>query len=243
MSNSRRDAPTYAQLGDAAMPEAHASGMVVDDPRDELPVGDELAADFPGRGRFAWRMSGRSMPYPNQTSPSAGAAGTSTAAEHAKLGEPDARRQSNSLTTAGYPVAPERSSTSREEFRAEPHGDVFIPGVAPLTAPRAGSTSADPHHRAGMPRYLYDRPFDQAIAHHPPEVSKLPMPSPLASSPIRQSIPTPGASPSPGGVSGVTTLNPQSVWRNTVRMHPQPYDETAVVGTSVQPVSRRGWRL
>lgn len=238
------NAPTYAQLGDAATPEAHASGAVVDDDRDEIPMGELPAPDFPERGRFAWRMTGGAGRYPNQTpTTSLGAAGTSTVTEHESRGQADPRRQSTALTTAGYPVAPERMSTTREERRAEPHGSVSIPGVAPLTAPRAGSTSADPHHTAGVPRFLYDRPFDQAIAHHPPEVSKLGLPSPLASSPISQSIPTPGGEPSPGGVSGVTGSAPRSVWRNTVRMQPTPYDESAVVGTAVQPMTPRRWRL
>lgn len=238
-----RDAPTYAQLGDAATPEAHAPGAVVDDDRDEIPMGELPPPDFPERGRFAWRMSGAPMRYPNQSATSSGAAGTSTVAEHESRGVPDPRRQSNALTVAGYPASPERTSSSREERRAEPHGPVSIPGVAPLTAPRAGSTSADPHHEAGMPRYLYDRPFDQWAAHHPPEVSKLGLPSPLASSPIRQTIPTQGGEPSPGGVSGVTASQPLSVWRNTVRMQPTPYDESAVVGTAVQPASPRRWRM
>lgn len=238
-----RNAPTYAQLGDAITPEAHAPGAVVDDDRDELPVSEERAPDFPLAARFAWRMTGRSGTYPNQTAVDAGRAGTSTAAEHSKLGDPDPRRQSTALTTAGYPLSPNRSSNSREEFRAEPHGPVAIPGVAPLTAPRAGSTSADPAHTAGMPRYLYDRPFDQWAAHHPPEISKLGLPSPLASSPIRQTIPTEGADVSPGGVSGITSPIPRAVWRNTVRMQPTPYDESAVVGTAVQPVTGRRWRL
>ncbi|NEC07305.1 hypothetical protein [Streptomyces sp. SID7909] len=237
------NAPTYAQLGDAATPEAHAPGAVVDDPRDEIPMGELPPPDFPDRGRFAWRMTGAPARYPNQTATSSGAAGTSTTTEHASRGVPDARRQSTSLTTAGYPVAPERMSTTREERRAEPHGSVSIPGVTPLTAPRAGSTSADPAHTAGVPRYLYDRPFDQWAAHHPPEVSKLGLPSPLASSPIQQTIPTANAMPAPGGVSGVTGTEPRSVWRNTVRMQPTAYDETAVVGTAVQPMTARRWRL
>jgi hypothetical protein len=237
------NAPTYAQLGDATTPEAHASGAVVDDDRDEIPMGELPAPDFPERGRFAWRMSGAPMRYPNQTARDAGAAGTSTVTEHESRGQADPRRQSDTLTTAGYPVSPERTSNSREEFRSEPHGPVSIPGVAPLTAPRAGSTSADPSHTAGMPRYLYDRPFDQWAAHHPPEVSKLGLPSPLASSPIRQTIPTAGGEPSPGGVSGVTVSEPRSVWRNTVRMQPTAYDESAVVGTAVQPMTPRRWRL
>lgn len=236
-----RHAPTHAQLGDAATPEAHASGAVVDDDRDELPYG-ERPTDEPARGRFAFRMSGRSGRWPNQGGGQS-AAGTATAAEHASVGQPDPRRQSNALTTAGYPLLPERMSQTREEVRREPHGAVANPGVSPLTRARAGSTSEDPAHAEGMPRYLYDRPFDQWAAHHPPEVSKLPMPSPLASSPITQTIPTEGADPHPGGVAGITTLNPIPVWRNTVRMMPTAHDETAVVGTSVEPVSPRRWRL
>jgi hypothetical protein len=215
----------------------------VDDDRDELPVGEQLAADFPQRGRFAFRMTGQPWSYPNQAARDAGAAGTSTVGVHASVGEADPRRQSATSLTAGYPVSPERTSSSREEYRAEPHGAVSIPGVHPLTVNKAGSTSADPHHVAGVPRYLYDRPFDQWAAHHPPEVSKLGMPSPLASAPIQQSVPTPGGDVSPGGVSGLTINAPVSVWRNTVRMQPTPYDEQAVVGTSVTPVAGRRWRL
>jgi hypothetical protein len=236
--------PTFAQLGDAATPEAHTSGVVVDDPRDELPGAAQVAADFPQRGRFAFRMTGQPMGYPNQTgTQDQGAAGTSTVGIHASHGSADLRRQWNALTTPGYPENPERTTTSREEYRREPHGPVANPISAALTVNKAGSTSNDPAHVAGMPRFLYDRPFDQWAAHHPPEVSKLPMPSPLASHPITQTIPTPGGGVSPGGVSGVTTLNPQPVWRNTVRMQPTPYDETAVVGTNVQPVTQRRWRL
>lgn len=237
------NAPTYAQLGDAATPEVHASGAVVDDDRDEIPMGELPAQDFPNQGRFAWRMTGQTARYPNQSATASGAAGTSTVGEHESRGQADPRRQSTALSTAGYPMSPERTSASRQEFRAEPHGPVSIPGVAPLTAPRAGSTSADPAHVPGVPRYLYDRPFDQWAAHHPPEVSKLGLPSPLASSPIQQTIPTPGGDPSPGGVSGVTGSAPLSVWRNTVRMSPTPYDESAVVGTAVQPMTARRWRL
>jgi hypothetical protein len=242
LSRLRSDPVTYAQLGDAATPEAHTSGVVVDDPRDELPGAAQTAADFPQRGRFAFRMTGMPISYPNQVGRD-GAAGTSTAGVHASVGQADPRRQSNALNTAGYPVAPERMSSSREEFRAEPHGVVANPLATALTVNKAGSTSNDPAHVAGMPRYLYDRPFDQWAAHHPPELSKLPMPSPLASSPISQTIPTPGGGVSPGGVSGVTTLDPVGVWRNTLRMQPAPYDETAIVGTAVQPVQPRRWRL
>lgn len=234
-------APTFAQLGDAATPEAHASGAVVDDPRDEIPMGDS-PADFPQLGRFAWRMTGQPSRYPNQAR-NDGAAGTATVAEHESVGQPDPRRQYNALTTAGYPRSPERTSSSKEEWRAEPAHTPVIPGVAPLTAPRAGSVSSDPAHAPFMPLFLYDRPFDQWAAHHPPEVSKLGMPSPLASSPITQSIPTQGATPMAGGVSGVTTADPTSVWRNTIRMQPTPYDDTAVVGTSVQALQPRKWRL
>lgn len=234
---------TYAQLGDAATPEAHTSGVVVDDPRDELPGAAQLAADFPQRGAFAFRMTGRPMTYPNMTARDQGAAGTSTASVHASLGQPDPRRQSDTLTTAGYPVSPERTSNSREEFTSDPHGAVVNPVSAALTVNKAGSTSNDPAHIAGMPRYLYNRPFDQWAAHHPLEISKLPMPSPLASVPIQQTMPTPGGGVSPGGVSGTTSLDPVGVWRNTVRMTPVPYDETAVVGTNVQPVTARRWRL
>lgn len=242
-SRSKSQAPTYAQLGDAATPEAHTSGVVVDDPRDELPGAAQVAADFPQRGAFAFRMTGQPMLYPNQSARDQGAAGTSTVGVHESRGTADPRRQSDTLTTAGYPVSPERTSSSREEFRSEPHGAVADMVSAALTVNKAGSTSNDPAHLAGVPRYLYDRPFDQWAAHHPPEVSKLPMPSPLASSPIQQTVPTPGGGVSPGGVSGVTTLDPVGVWRNTIRMAPTPYDETAVVGTAVQPVTGRKWRL
>jgi hypothetical protein len=235
--------PTYAQLGDAATPDAHASGAVVDDPRDEIPEGAPAPQDFPAVGRFAFRMSGRSGAFPNQTATADGAAGTSTVSEHESRGQADARRQWTSLSPAGYPELPERTTVSPEQIRTEPHGAVSIPGVTPLTVARAGSTSADPSHTAGMPRFLYDRPFDAWAAQHPLEVSKLPMPSPLASSPISQRIGTPGGEPSPGGVDGITVWDPVSVWRNTVRQVPQPYDETAVVGTTVQPVQSRKWRL
>ncbi|MFJ7153264.1 hypothetical protein ACIQVT_34545 [Streptomyces sp. NPDC100445] len=243
-SRSRSQAATYAQLGDAATPEAHASGAVVDDPRDELPGAAQVAADFPQRGRFAFRMTGQPMSYPNQSgTQDQGAAGTSTVGIHESRGSSDPRRQWNALTQAGYPENPQRTTTSREEYTADPHGPVVNPVSAALTVNKAGSTSNDPAHVAGMPRYLYNRPFDQWAAHHPPELSKLPMPSPLASAPITQTVPTPGGGVSPGGVSGVTTLDPVGVWRNTVRLTPTPYDETAVVGTQVQPVTGRRWRL
>ncbi|WP_190127142.1 hypothetical protein [Streptomyces inusitatus] len=164
-------------------------------------------------------------------------------ADHESRGQADPRRQSTALTTAGYPVSPERTSSSKEEFRSDPAHVSAIPGVTPLTAPRAGSVSADPARTAVMALWMYDRPFDQWAAHHPPELSKLPMPSPLASSPIQQRIPTERGEPSPGGVSGVTTPSPRSVWRNTVRMMPTPYDESAVVGTAVQPITPRRWRM
>jgi hypothetical protein len=238
-----RDAPTFAQLGDATDPAAHAAGFVVDDDRDELPEGAARPQDFPLPSRFAFRMTGQPARYPNQSARDDGRAGTSTVGEHEQRGQADPRRQSDTLTTAGYPVAPERTSTTREQRQADPQAGVSIPGVTPLTAPRAGSTSADPAHNASVPRYLYDRPFDQAIAHHPPELSKLPMPSPLASSPVHQTIATPGGDPVPGGTSGVTAWEPLSVWRNTVRPQPAPYDETAVVGSEIQPVTARRWRL
>ncbi|MFI5534713.1 hypothetical protein ACIA8O_39885 [Kitasatospora sp. NPDC051853] len=236
-----RNAPTYAQLGDAAQPMEHAPGAVVDDPRDVIP-GGEYPEDEHTLGRFAWRLTGQPV-RPDNRAASSGAAGTSTVAEHASVGEPDRRRQYDALTPAGYPTALPRMESSPLTVRAEPHGAVSIPGVTELTVNKAGGTSRDPAHEAGMPRYLWDRPFDSWATHHPLEVSKLGMPSPLAGNPITQSIPTAGGVPSPGGVAGVTAMEPDPIHRNTVRMMPTPWDESAVVGTDVQPVTGRRWRL
>lgn len=226
--------PTYAQLGDAVQPEAHASTNLADG-RDTLPS-NHLPADEPGLSRYAFRMTG-TMALPTGQGPTDGHAGISTVATHESHGSPDPRRQPNSRTTPGYPESPLRLDSSPEYVRAEPHGAVVIPESPGLTVNRAGSTSADPAHQAGVPRYLYDRPFDQEMAHHPLTVSKLERPSPLPSMPIMQTIATPGGEPSPGGVSGITSMNPElGIHRNTVRQQPTPWDETAVVGTTVTPV-------
>jgi hypothetical protein len=236
-----RDAPTYAQLGDATDPAAHAAGQVVDDPRDVL-NGGAYPDDEPGLSPYVYRQPGSPVTGDN-VAPADGAAGLNTAGVHASHGQADGRRQWTSLTTPGYPELPERTSTTTETISRQPHGAVEIPGVTPLTVNKAGSQSADPAHVAGMPRYLYDRPFDQAIAHHPPEVSKLGMPSPLASAPIHQTVGTPGGQPSPGGVDGTTAWQPVTTWRNTVRKVPRPADETAIVGTTETAVPARRWRL
>ncbi|MFD7908351.1 hypothetical protein ACFV4G_39685 [Kitasatospora sp. NPDC059747] len=233
--------PSFAQLGDAVEPQLHRADAAAPVDRDHVSAG-EFPADESPLGRWVWRLSGQ-MVAPDNRAPAHGDGGLDTVAEHQSHGEPDRRRQYDALTPAGYPVALPRVESSPTQIRSEPHGSVSIPGVSGLTVNKAGSTSADYARPAGMNRWLFDRPFDQWAAHHPPEVSKLPMPSPLAGNPIRQTIPTPGAVPAPGGVDGVTVMESDQIHRNTVRMVPTPWDQSAVVGSDVQPFQARRWRL
>jgi hypothetical protein len=227
--------PTYAQLGDATEPQGHAR-TDLQDGRDTLPANHD-PEDGPGLSRYAFRMRG-TMAKPTTGRVNDGYAGTSTVADHESVGAPDPRRQADALTVAGYPRSPERTTSGPEWIRTEPHGAVAVDPSPGLTVNRAGGTTEDPAHVAGVPRFLYDRPFDQDMAHHPLTVSKLERPSPLASAPINQTVGTPGGQPSPGGVSGITRMSAfLGDHRNTVRQVPTPWDETAVVGTDVQPVT------
>lgn len=166
-----------------------------------------------------------------------------TAADsHIGRGRPDARRTGKALrgdaAAPPSPVGPETRQNVRLDVERAPQ-------AAPAR-PRQGFTGEDPTRTAEMQVATTIRPFDKAIADHPPLIGeKAAQASPTASRPPERKR-LAGARPSPLG-SGPTGMLPVDGHRNTIRQVPKAWDaslvERSTADTAAASAQRqKGWR-
>ena len=162
--------------------------------------------------------------------------------EHIGRGRPDSRRTGAALAgDASAPPAP-----IGPELRSNTRSDVVRHEQAPPARARQGFTGADPTRDAEMQVAFTVRPFDKAIADHPPLIGeKAAQAAPTASRPPERKR-LAGARPSPLG-GGPTGMLPVDGHKNTIRQTPGAWDASLVERTTADSAAasaqrQKGWR-
>jgi hypothetical protein len=231
---------TDGQIGDGAVPGAHTANAAA--------AGGDRASGYPSEANedqgvhvgSRWKarsdMSGMAGP---------GFDG-STTAEHYSGGAPDSRRQWQANDPAGYSRPAGLDQQTQVEQTANTRDMVPVAPQSPPVMNKAGSTGADAHRPASMPRWLFNRVFGQWAADQAPAIVKIEALSPLASTPYAQHEPTEHGAPSPGGNGITVTGFGVDSAPNTYRLLPRQWDEQLTVSDPAAPLdvpARRRWRL
>lgn len=238
MFNREKPAPVGANV-----PDAHAASFVpavsiVGGPAaDELPdainYSPRTVRSYRGREEFG------ALQGPAYDTPDAQLRG-----EHAHTGPIDPR----AVWGAAMPAGALFTAPPAVELRQlDPAAAVVEDAQAAPTRNRAGSTGEDTARASTFSSYLFVRPFDQSAEYGPTSVDKLPMTSPLAAHPIRDTAGVPGGLPSPSGDGPAAGMEAIGTRMNTFRTIPGNWDDQLVAnaGAAVSDAAARnsGWRL